>query len=478
MRIHLQTIFFSVLVFQSASAVEPVYESKPLSYWLLEEDTAAQDAIRQIGTNAVPELLDILGAKQSTVKKVVGRLQNSDLVLEYREDKDANVDDFRSLAVKGFSALGTNAEFAVPKLSKLLDDPETRFQAARALAKVGPKGFFVLTNNIAKHEEMRNNIIWAIAEEGGAEPKVITELLRISLTDPDWSVRGNSADFLAHKDPAVAIPALIPVLDDPMYYPKERATIALTSYGPAAKAAVPKLFSLFTNVVTGSDPGMAHALGGTILNAFKEIDPETGAKAETFLLTHGGPLNFARFAYTTNTLKNGMELIAGGYIHTECIGFSNYDLSTAELLDPKTGKWAETGEMHFARGGHTATLLPNGMVLVAGGRETKWTGGTYRDMHWNGTRYVPVTAPRSTLLALASAELFDPATGNWTETGLLNFPRYYHTATLQRDGKVLVEGGHDDRNPVSAKELYDPAKGTWMIITNSPQKPKGGRDEY
>jgi galactose oxidase-like protein len=467
MKIYLKVIFAYLFIMQCASAAEPVYNGQPLSNWLLGQDATDQDAIRQIGTNGIPELLDILGTKQSTVKKIVGKLQNPGLQLEYREDKDANVDDFRSLAVKGFAALGTNAAPAIPKISKLLDDPETRFQAARALTKVGHEGFFVLTNDIAKHEEMRNNIIWAIAEEGGADPKVITELLRISLTDPDWTVRGNAADFLAHKDPAIAIPSLIPVLDDPMYYPKERATIALTSYGPAAKDAVPKLFSIFTSVVTGSDPGLAKNLGVTILDAFKEIDPETGAKAETFLTSNGGPLNFLHFGYTTTTLKSGIELIAGGYIHTECLVFSNSYLSSAELYDPKTGKWTETGEMNFARTGHTATLLHDGTVLVVGGSESKSTGGTYRDSHWNGTRYVPVNVPRATLLALASAELYNPSTRKWTETGSLTFGRFYHTATLQRDGKVLVEGGHDGRNPVSAKELYDPTKGTWTATTNS-----------
>ncbi len=66
---------------------------------------------------------------------------------------------------------------------------------------------------------------------------------------------------------------------------------------------------------------------------------------------------------------------------------------------------------------HTATLLPNGKVLVAGG----FNGG---------------------FTILTSAELYDPASGSWTATGSLNTARAYHTATLLPNGKVLVAGGN------------------------------------
>src|SRR6266496_3975769 len=80
------------------------------------------------------------------------------------------------------------------------------------------------------------------------------------------------------------------------------------------------------------------------------------------------------------------------------------------------GTWAATGSLNTARVRHTASLLPNGMVLVAGGFDTS---GFFT----------------------SSAELYDPASGTWTATGSLNTGRYGHTASLLPNGMVLVAGG-------------------------------------
>ena len=99
-------------------------------------------------------------------------------------------------------------------------------------------------------------------------------------------------------------------------------------------------------------------------------------------------------------------------------------MSSAELYDPATGQWTATGGMNDARRFHTATLLQSGEVLVAAG----FNGAEPR-----GGRY------------LSSAELYDPVSGQWTETGDIGFPRDRHTATLLPSGEVLLAGGYRHR---------------------------------
>jgi uncharacterized repeat protein (TIGR01451 family) len=139
-----------------------------------------------------------------------------------------------------------------------------------------------------------------------------------------------------------------------------------------------------------------------------------------------GSLGMARDLHTATLLPNGTVLVVGGYDGTN-------SLASAELYDPVNGTWTTTGSLGIARKGHTATVLPNGTVLVVGGND--------------GTN------------SLASAELYDPATGTWSATGSFGIGRYYHTATLLTNGKVLVAGGYDGSTSLASAELYDPATG-------------------
>ncbi len=147
--------------------------------------------------------------------------------------------------------------------------------------------------------------------------------------------------------------------------------------------------------------------------------------------TATGSLNTARENFTATLLPDGKVLVAGGSLGTPALA-----LASAELYDPSTGTWTATGSMHTARDQFTATLLADGTVLVAGG-------------YGPGGR-------------LASAELYDPSTGTWTTTGSLNTARELQTATLLADGKVLVVGGADSGgNPLASAELYDPSTEMW-----------------
>jgi N-acetylneuraminic acid mutarotase len=143
-----------------------------------------------------------------------------------------------------------------------------------------------------------------------------------------------------------------------------------------------------------------------------------------------GSMVEARYSHTATLLPSGKVLVAGG------TGSDGRALGSAELYDPATGSWSSTGSFFTKRGGHAATLLPSGKVLVAGG-------------------YGDFTG------ALSSAELYDPATGTWTPTSSLGTARAFYTATLLPSGKVLVAGGSSFSESFNSAELYDPATGSW-----------------
>jgi len=152
------------------------------------------------------------------------------------------------------------------------------------------------------------------------------------------------------------------------------------------------------------------------------------ASAETLWTTIGN-MATPRSGHSATLLPSGTVLVAGG----------DGALSSAELYDSSAGTWSGTSSMGTGRSAHTATLLPSGLVLVAGG------------VGVDGT--------------LASAELYDPTTGSWTPTGPMTMARSGHTQSLLLSGKVLITGGSGDHSLASA-ELYDPMAGTWSSTDN------------
>ncbi|MDQ5824422.1 MAG: hypothetical protein M3441_09485 [Chloroflexota bacterium] len=138
-------------------------------------------------------------------------------------------------------------------------------------------------------------------------------------------------------------------------------------------------------------------------------------------------MSVPRAGHSATLLPGGKVLIAGGMIHE-----GRYERS-AELFDPGTNSFNPTGSMAVGRTSHVAMLLPNGKVLVAGGESGSGT----------------------------TAELYDPDTGTFTRTGDMNAVRDGATATLLKNGKVLIAGGFDFSRRVgqSSVELYDPATG-------------------
>lgn len=176
--------------------------------------------------------------------------------------------------------------------------------------------------------------------------------------------------------------------------------------------------------------------GGSTPNNADLYDPATGAWNAT------GNLNIGRYDSTATLLPNGKVLIAGG----ATVGSNGNAtvLNTAELYDPATGVWSVTGNLNSPRLFQSATLLPNGKVLVAGGESNLTVSNVVR-----------------------SAELYDPASGTWSLTGNLNAARQTHTATLLQNGKVLVSSGFVGNSVVVVAELYNPLIGTWSVTGSS-----------
>ncbi len=159
-----------------------------------------------------------------------------------------------------------------------------------------------------------------------------------------------------------------------------------------------------------------------------------------------GSMHAARASHTATLLPSGKVLIAGGFAGS---GTEYRPYASTELYDPQTGSFQPAGNMTIGRSGHTTTLLKNGKVLIVGG----WTG------QYDARR---------------AAELYDPTTGTIRPTGNMVIERAGSTATLLADGKVLVAGGVDrNENTLGSAELYNPATGTFSL-TGNMTVPRGG----
>ncbi|WP_437280015.1 kelch repeat-containing protein [Sorangium sp. So ce375] len=134
------------------------------------------------------------------------------------------------------------------------------------------------------------------------------------------------------------------------------------------------------------------------------------------------PMSQPREDHTATLLPDGRVLVVGGR------NDSSDALASAELFQPASGLWLPAAPMSAARADHTATLLPGGDVLVVGG---------------------------------ATAELYHPATNTWSVAAPPAASRARHTATLLEDGTLFVTGGRVGDSPVATAERYDPASNTW-----------------
>lgn len=184
--------------------------------------------------------------------------------------------------------------------------------------------------------------------------------------------------------------------------------------------------------------GRVLVVGGTASASYGALASAEVYEPETGLWTLVESMGEARDDPAAVLLPDGRVLVAGGY------DVDLHPVRTAELFDPRTGHWTRTGSPSSSRGGaQTAVVLGSGKVLFVSGLQ---------------------------------AELYDPASGQWSKAGLLGGAagtlRTGHTVTLLADGRVLVVGGTTSRAAATA-ELYDPDSGEWRLAA-SPLTPREG----
>ncbi|QES10364.1 Kelch-like protein 17 [Streptomyces venezuelae] len=204
-------------------------------------------------------------------------------------------------------------------------------------------------------------------------------------------------------------------------------------------------------ILSGAASGAVPLADGRVMLAGGADTALTAQEGTAFFDPRGGswspgrPMGTARRLHSTTLLADGRVLVTGGF--TGANAYPVRPLDTAEVYDPASGDWSPAGRLREARCGHSATLLPDGSVLVAGG-----TGRRSADSE----------------RTLYSAELFDPALPGWSKAADMTDARSFHPAAALPDGRVLVAGGwvatrRDWRagTALAYGECYDPATDTW-----------------
>jgi N-acetylneuraminic acid mutarotase len=217
-------------------------------------------------------------------------------------------------------------------------------------------------------------------------------------------------------------------------------------------------------LLIGGSNGQLNGNNLGILKTAELYDPASG----TFTLA-AGKMKTARASHTATLLPNGKVLVTGGMnVYVPRIRWGSCT-NTAEMYDPASDSWSSAGSMAVVQCGHTATLLQNGKVLIVGGKDAElydpatnsWTSAGIMNASHSGSA---VLLPNGKVLlagATVPAELYDPVSGTFTVTGSPANLYGSNTALLLANGKVLMAGG-----PSGQCELYEPMSGTWSPTGN------------
>jgi len=237
--------------------------------------------------------------------------------------------------------------------------------------------------------------------------------------------------------------------------------------------------------------GKVLVVGGGNPDAETELyDPVAGTWTAAGSLADG-----SQAAHTATLLPNGKVLVAGGE------DGNGHSMAAAQLFDPATGLWTTTGSMSTPRTGHVAILLPSGKVLVAGGLNSQagpslaylFSAEVYDPNAGTWTPVSSMHSPRqdatasllpdgnvlvaggasSNITFLSSTEVYNPTANTWTSAASMAANRYVAMATLLPGGRILIAGGENNSGAMSEAELYDYAPGSWTQAGTNVNVPAG-----
>jgi hypothetical protein len=266
-------------------------------------------------------------------------------------------------------------------------------------------------------------------------------------------------------------------------------------YDPAANTFT---FFAFLNPNHGRGLTATRLADGRVLVVGGQIADHSIADAQIFdpisgLFSPTGSMSTPRSFHTATGLPDGRVLVTGGHQFNA----PNSAVDSAEVWDPGTGSFMPVGSMSVARESHSATLLPDGRVLIAGGYGTNSVGVTAAETFDPGTlaftgtdslgsaraEHSATLMANGTVLiagglldipgnALDSAEIYDPAGDAFTPTGSMTVPRGAHAAATLTDGTILIAGGYTAFPFLgvthASAEIYDPAAGTFAATASMP----------
>lgn len=289
-----------------------------------------------------------------------------------------------------------------------------------------------------------------------------------------------------------------------------RGCVALSNCSPANQVATPsvgfqllyyeKNFAATTGQAAGQRAFHTSTLlpSGDIIIAGGTNGPSILSSAEIFnpasetFSPVNGAMRYVRDLHTATLLPNGRVLIAGGFTTNAA---STGSTKTAEIYYPDTKRFIETSPMISSRSNHTAIMMPDGKVFVAGGfgpgdvvtgtseifisTESRWVpaatmpGGCERAIHAtvqlkNG--HILLIGGVNASGPLATTADYDPATNTWAcgSVAAMPTPLRSHSATLLFDGRILVAGGNDGLGEANKSFIYDPPSNTWTATDPQP----------